>query len=131
MLFARLRAPKGEPSLEIQTSFLHSVGVSMRDADGQEIAVHIRGLWHREGRNFLSIDLQGTVQFIFENPTFDEKEKIGPVEGVQIINSGLWINADGSVPKLVAEFDLSLEAWHLRLRPGVAMPVLTIAPAGA
>jgi hypothetical protein len=70
------------------------------------------------------------VQLAFENRTFEETDEIGPLEGVQIINSAIWADAHTDEPKLIAEFDFVIEAWHLRIHPGVAMPVLTIAPAG-
>lgn len=123
------RAPQGEDSLELHTAMLRSIGVSLRDGDNQEIALHVRGLWRRLGQEFLSFAPQGAVRLTFENQVFGEVEVVSPVTGVQFIDSSIWAGADTAEPKLVAEFDLVLEAWHLRIRPGVAMPILTIAPA--
>ena len=129
MLTVKSRRTTAKDTAEFATATLNTVGQSLRDGTGKELAVHDAGMWQAtDGSTYVSLTIADTVDITFENPQFGEVERVTNVSGVQLIDSALWGGAGEY--QLIAIYDDALDAWHLRIKPGVLMPLLTIAPAG-
>jgi len=126
MLTAKLKAPGTDrDDRNIESAHFESEGSTFYDAGRKTIAAQRAGTWHAPDRIFISIDFESPVRVHFKNPELNAEEKFGPYERFRLINGGMW-GYEKDSPALIAQFDASLNLWHILGRPAPAMSEFTI-----
>jgi hypothetical protein len=120
MLKARLLPLVGSDEYATESAYFACVHAIVKDSSGQEVATIKRGLWHRSGIEYVSMELNDRLLVRFEHPVTHRHEDFGPCNGLQIIDGAMWTK--DAAPACLARFDEAQMLWHLLLRPAAGMP---------
>ena len=127
MLIFQLEVPIGSNHLQLgPTEYVEIVGRVATLSDGSEVAVHQGGMWLGGTQLYIAIQFRGSVQLRFGHPDFAKFEEFGPFDSLRIVDGSAW--AGREQPQLLAHFDDTIAAWHLYLRPSIAMPRMRVTP---
>ena len=123
---ADLKAPAGRSDATASSSYFRALGSSLSDADGNNVAVQQSGVWRGSAGLFAWIDFKSESPFIvrFKNVELGQEERFGPAATLRVINGSMWTM--GGTPELIAQYDPTLNIWHMVSRPAVGMPQFSI-----
>ena len=123
---AYLKAPAGRSDATSSSCCFKALGSNLSDADGNAVAVQQSGVWRGSAGLFAWIDFKAPEPFVvrFKNDELGQVEKFGATATLRVINGSMWTL--GGVPELIAQYDQTLNIWHMVSRPAVGMPEFTI-----
>ena len=122
---AHLKGPAGREDATASSRAFKAFGSSLTDVDGAPVAVQQSGVWRGSAGLFAWIDFKSSRVFVhFKNEKLGQHLTFGPATTVRVINGTMWTM--GEAPEMIAQYDPTLNIWHMMSRPGVGMPQFTV-----